>query len=301
MRQCKKIDIGLPLPLEWQPVIQDIKPANGKMSLIHFRNLGFDYVEFSVGPLASSREAELLEEGIQACRAAGLGMAVHPYLGGVHRIARFTRGSECRAAVDRLVKAAETAAQSLLQPVTMIFHAAEEDFDPGATAEENLRTEMLSISRDFANYLENAVHKSDCPLRIALEHQVPPAPEENIVRTGDTAAELLQVVKGTDLSLCWDTGHYRLSMERHGQPAQPPEEFVSRITHVHLHDVIDGEDHRPINADSHQLHGWVRRLRADGFLGTITLEYDPRAVAAQGGIRRVAARSLTLLQSWLSE
>ena len=132
------------------------------------------------------------------------------------------------------------------------------------------------------------------------EHRTsgPAEPERDLVRIGDTYGELLEAVRGSGFPICWDTGHYLLAVERKGQAADPPEEFVRRVRHVHLHEVVEGRDHQPVRADSERLAGYLRRLWADGPDKSITLEYEPQGVEQGGGFRAVIERSLTILNRW---
>lgn len=293
-----KVQIGCKLPLGWQSAVDWPDLARRADLLPHLAEMGFDYVEFGVGSLHSADERGLLQEQVEACGGAALGMALHPYLGGQAKIARFERGPECRRSLNRLLEAADRAAEEVPGTVTLVFHPAEDDYDPATQCAPEVRSELLRLSRLFARELEDRITPLGRGVVAALEHQVPPAPEENLLRTGDTAQELLRVVEGTDLPICWDTGHYLLSMDRHGQPARPPKEFLRRVTHVHLHDVIEGRDHRAISEDSHHVRRWIDDLLRRGFDGRLTLEYEPDAVWEGGGVDRVAAESLRLLRQW---
>jgi sugar phosphate isomerase/epimerase len=291
-------EIGAKLPLQWRSSgdLSDILPS--RAPYIHLSDLGFDYLEFGVGGMESGDDRELLREETLRCRAAGLGLSLHPYLSGPAKIARFERGPECRQALDRLLGAAADAAENLDGQVTMVFHPAEETYDPAVRSAQEMRKELLRISRRFASALQRRLKGIRARVSAALEHQVPPTPEEYLIRTGDTAEELLRVVAETDLPLCWDTGHYLLAVERHDQPVSPPPEFRGRVAHLHLHDVVEGRDHRPLTEGSRQIRLWIERLLDNGFSGRMTLEYEPDAVAEYGGLDRVARRSLRLLRHW---
>jgi sugar phosphate isomerase/epimerase len=120
------------------------------------------------------------------------------------------------------------------------------------------------------------------------------------MRIGDTCDELLAALSGCDLGICWDTGHYMLSVERYGLREQPSDEFLGRVRAVHLHDVVDGKDHRPISPRSGRVRRFLEMLRGQGFGGTVTLEYDLDAFAAGGGVERVLTASLETLAVWTS-
>lgn len=296
---AQKTQIGVKVPLDWASSKEWLALDCAATPQAVFSEMGFDYLEFGVGNLDSDEERERLKRQADHCARAELGVAFHPYLGGPSRVARFNNGPECRRSVDRLLRNAQLAAEKAQTRVPLVFHPAEESYDPEQRTPATLRRELLQTSRHFAAYLDEQTQKLGPSISVALEHQVPPHPDENLIRTGDTAKELLAVVRGTDLPLCWDTGHYLLAMERHGQSPAPPREFLTRVAHVHLHDVVDDRDHRPVSEDSAQLRRWMEELHQTGFTGRITLEYEPDGVVDGGGPGKVAKESLRLVRKWL--
>jgi sugar phosphate isomerase/epimerase len=136
-------------------------------------------------------------------------------------------------------------------------------------------------------------------VRPVIEHQLAAKPGERIIRIGDTYEELLRLVDGLDVGVCWDTGHYLLAVDRHGQAERPPAEFVRRVEHVHLHAVVGGVDHCVIEPGSRGLPAYLRMLAREGFSGSLTLEYSAAAILAGGSYEAAVDRSLGALEAYL--
>jgi len=74
-----------------------------------------------------------------------------------------------------------------------------------------------------------------------------------------------------DLGVCFDVGHLLL---QRGNPAAFVRRYANRLTHVHLHDVIDGLDHRPLGDPTGRLDpmSLLRALDESGYQKLVTLE-----------------------------
>lgn len=99
---------------------------------------------------------------------------------------------------------------------------------------------------------------------------------------GGTFAELKAVVDaaedvlGAALGVTWDLGHTTWN-HLHGRDALWPDAaFLTRVTHVHVHDVGDtGRTHFPLDAGRAPLRGFVERLGDVGYAGLWDLELYP--------------------------
>ena len=285
--------LGLKLLLTWRQ-----EQARGELpdfpgGLYRFlRDCGFHFVELATGPCVTQDEVDLLLGEAVACRDAGLALAIHPYLRGPHNPAHFGLLSEPDEALSAMLRAASAA------PATIVLHPAEARCDPGSVERAPLRAELLQRSRLFFAEAERRIAASHPGVTLIVEHQLPTRPDEPVIRIGDTCAELLDSVAGTALGLCWDTGHYWLGVERYGQPDPPPAAFVSRVRHVHLHDVVAGTDHRIVRPESARVRGYMDVLQRSGFRGTVTLEYAWDAIQSSGGIEKVAREAAGILAGW---
>jgi sugar phosphate isomerase/epimerase len=258
----------------------------------------FCYVEFSVGPCRAPDEMDLLREETRRCASHGLGVALHPYLRAADNPACFGETRESGQVAGLLADAAALAAGATGLPCALVVHPAEVRCGADAGPLDGRRQQLADRSHAFLAALEEAAGSRSGVVPLA-EHQVPPAPGENVIRIGDTFAELLQVVDGLDLGLCWDTGHYLLSVERHGQAAVPPGTFVERVRAVHLHDVVEGKDHCIVSAGSERLARHMRLLLGTGFDGGVTFEYSAEAMREAGSFEAVIARSLEAFGAWM--
>lgn len=291
--------LGLKVPLAWRE-----DQARGKLPALSgdvysfLRGCGFGFVEFAAASCADQGEAALLRREAAACRQAGLSVALHPYLWGSCNPAHFGQRPECAEALQAVLRAASTAAELCAAPVTVILHPAEARCEPAGAAPSALRAELLERSRLFFAEAERRLAASHPGVLVTAEHQLPSQADEPVIRIGDTCAELLDSVAGTALGLCWDTGHYWLGVERYGQPEPPPAEFLERVRHVHLHDVVGGADHRVVGPQSARVRGYVETLQRNAFTGTITLEYALDAIQAAGGIEKVAREAPGILAGW---
>ncbi len=292
--------VGFKLQLGWREQVRRGElPAPGGELYGLLRGSGLAYVEFGVGSCRRPAEQALLRREAAGCRQWNLGATIHPYLGGQENPAHFGESAEPEAALESVLRAAALAAQTVDGPCGLVLHPAEASYQQGARPAP-LRARLLERSQRFAAALARAAGERFPRVEPALEHQVPPAPDERIIRIGDTFRELLQAVAGTGLGLCWDTGHYLLSVERHGQAGRPPAQFVGRVRMVHLHDVVEGRDHRIVSRGSKDVREHLLTLREAGFRGRVTLEYSAEAIAEAGGFEPVIEQSLDALRGWLA-
>ncbi len=295
--------LGMKVPLDWRERRRDGEfpdVEGGPYGLL--TRLGFDCVEFSVGVELRGEQPVVaaLEREARACREHGLRVALHPGPGALDNALAswFGPTADCQPAVRPVVEVCATAARITGGRVPIVLHPAQLGCRPADVGAEELRSELVRRSGLFFAALERAVREAEPRLRPVAEHQVPPSPEEAIIRIGDTYEELLRVVSGCRLGICWDTGHYILAAERYGQEAVPPAEFVARTAHVHLHDVVAGRDHQVIRPGSGRLAEYVRLLRRHGFDGCVTLEYTENAIAEAGGPKAALTHTLEALRAW---
>jgi sugar phosphate isomerase/epimerase len=297
------LSLGFKLALGWREQQQrgELPRFEGDL-YAHLQRAGFGYFEFSTGTCADAAEVALLTREAAACHDAGLAVSFHPYLPPPHNPAFFGQRPEPRAAIESILRAAAVAAEVSGSPVRIVLHPAEMSHRAEETDVPGLRSVLLRRSQEFFTAMEERLRQGAAerpPVSVAVEHQVPPVPTETVIRIGDTYEELLAVVAPVGFGLCWDTGHYLLSVKRHGQSARPPEEFLRRVEAVHLHAVVGETDHQVIAKRSSRLRGYVALLREAGFGGAVTLEYSAEAIRRAGSFERVIEQSLAALSAWL--
>jgi sugar phosphate isomerase/epimerase len=291
--------LGLKLLLDWRAR----QAAEGRSVLAgdpygFLAGCGFRFVEFATGPCLGAQERDLVRREARACAAGGLAVALHPYLAGPCNPARFGCRPEAADALQAILTAASACAELTAAPVTVIVHPAEMQYDPATFDPVALRAELLERSRRYFSEAERLLAAGHPGVRLVAEHQLPTGVGEPTIRIGDTCAELLRAVEGSSLALCWDTGHYIIGVGRYGQPDPPPDDFVRRVHHVHLHDVLGGVDHRVVGKGSGRLRDYMQLLQRSGFTGTVTLEYAWDAIQAAGGLEKVASEAPDTLTAW---
>jgi len=297
------LQVGLKRPLHWRRMLEEGKlpPFEGDADA-YLRALGFGFVEFelTLGLGANEETVALLRREAVACRESGLRVALHPYCDKHDNdtAAWFGPDFGSQPGVAPVLEAACTAAAASGAPVPLVIHPAQYAYGFEGGAPAGLREDLVRRSALFFAALSEKAKGTDPAVRPMAEYQLPPDRGEPLMRIGDTCAELLAVAADSGEGVCWDTGHYTLSIARHDDPEPPPEAFLRRVRHVHLHDVVDGRDHRPITRDSIRIRALVERLLATGFAGTITLEYSLDGILSGGGIRAVLHDSMRILADW---
>lgn len=245
------------------------------------QGLGVDYCEFSFWDRTSStrwsaaEEADLVLAAARPFIAAGMQVHLHPYVHQDQRGPGFLEGDSAESVITHLEMAVDLAARVAHEQgygTTVVFHPADNPIPSGTGAKEmaTLRRKLLKLSKEFFQYGEAHVSRTGVPVNIVCEM---PPPSSSRVRIGETPTELLEVVADTDLGLCWDTGHYSMCAVKHGFPDIPDEEFLLRVSHAHIHGVVNGNDHNPIEPNDEYNLKCVRELSAIERRVRVTLEY----------------------------
>jgi sugar phosphate isomerase/epimerase len=278
----------------WQKVFSGIDDPLQKIA-----GLGLKTVEFSLKPGFKEKEMQFL---LDRCLKHGLGMNLHPYTGGEHNPACFEdkSGNVARETGRCFLEIAHRAGRIQGRRTGLILHGA-------STADiqelPRLRKEksfFLKRTNHFFKWLEAYAQEKELKVLIVSELQLTPSPEEDFFRIGDSYREVLESIGGTELGLCWDTGHAYFTHLRKGLSLLPPEGFVRKVRHVHLHDVRAGEDHQPLSAGTIPLRKYLMLLRQFKFSGDITLEFSPRAIASYGSFEEVIEDSLKRVKEALT-
>ena len=220
-----------------------------------------------------------LDKWIQPWLQAGLRIYIHPYTEGLSEPAACegASGGPPLASFRRLADYAASLADRSGDPVTLTYHAAgarpaHAHDDPRLRRHEYLERSIRFFRLAF-DYVSSI---GDHRVRLTSETQLPTRAERANIRIGDRPEEVIATLGHVPLGICWDTGHYLLSTERLGAPKHPPAALVDRVRHMHVHDVVDGKDHRPLRKDSCWVAYYVGLAAATGHLESVTLEYDYR-------------------------
>ena len=231
----------------------------------------------------------------------GLAVYVHPYTHGPANPSECAEdnGGTPHAAFRQVADAVAQLAERAGGPVVLTYHAAEHPGESpaegphqagnrgaassaGATYQgetrpaESWRQTLLERSVRFFDLGFRYCEKLDCGILLVSETQLPPSVGSPRIRIGDRPEEVLRTLGGRSYGACWDSGHYLLSVERVGVAPDPGDDFVRVVTHMHIHDVVDSVDHRPLTPGSRNVARYVKRAVDAGGVNSITLEYDYR-------------------------
>ena len=198
-----------------------------------------------------------------------------------------TEGNLCRRAHERFFALAEEAAQIHGNTTMINVHSA--------AAVENTREELLDRSLDFFRWSRTWCQEHAPGVRVVAELQIAPIAGAKVRRIGDSYNELMSVLRGGDVDACWDFGHAFMNTQRFGQPLDPPNEFLTRVAHVHCHDV-DEEDHQPLLFGNVPWERFLEMLVENGFEGTVILEVPAPHFLAKGGLDALRQSVVALRQ-----
>ncbi len=221
--------------------------------------LTFDY-GVSLPPRAG-----LIDELVALRRERGLRYAVHLPL--TIQLASPNPALR-RASLDTLVEVFARCAP--LEPVAWVLHVTPLfGVERSITGPERARAQQSRNVALAEESLAELLARTGVPARrIAVENLNYPF------------AILDEVLERHDLGVCCDVGHL---LARGGDPAAFVRRYAARLAHVHLHDVIDGLDHRPLGdpagvLDLAALWGALDEAR---YGGVVTLEVFNEAHIAQ--------------------
>ncbi len=298
--------LGLKLPLEWRDAVaRGLLPAVPSDPYGLLARLGFSHVEFGTALALGHEEPAMALVRAEAaeCRACGLAVALHLGPTGREELAAawFTHPGLPEAAAGAVVRVAAAAAEAAGGPVAVVMHPAQLALSHEAPSDESARARLTAASGAFFALAAGHADRSGAGVRVVAEHQLPPDPGEPLVRVGDRLGELVELADAGGVGICWDTGHWLLAAARYGGAPTPGAHYLERVAHVHLHDVVDGRDHRPVARESGMLREFVGLLVERRFSGGVTLEYAPDVFAGGTEARAVLQRSLEALAGWVGE
>lgn len=293
------VHLGFKLPLGWRAYAEGghlPQPASDLHASLS--DAGFVFFEVSTSTLRAEAERDMLRGEAASCAAAGLRIALHPYTKGAENPAAFGLSGEAQAAMVAMLRGAGEAGGAMQQSVPMVLHPAEAKHEPPEGLFGDYRRRLLGRSRAYFTVLAEFCATEFGAVRPAVEFQMPTDEGSPVIRIGDTSDELLEASAG--LPLCLDVGHYLLSVDRYGLPPVPPDALLRRVEAVHLHDVVDGRDHRILTARSGRARACIEALLGVGYGGNVTLEYSMAAIRDAGNFESVIAQSNEALATWLA-
>lgn len=180
---------------------------------------------------------------------------------------------------------------------------------PVLTAQKNLcvtvhsastREETLLLLRRMGEYA--LLHHPG--VRLALEN--------NRSKKGDNinlveCAGVASTVGAADLpnlGTCWDFGHFYWDHLTHPSllpDALPPEAFLQRAIHTHIHSVYANTTHFPLTMGDLPLKFFIRALQKAGFSGVYNLEPEPERWDESIDAADEIIRSVEILRNTLQQ
>ncbi len=160
------------------------------------------------------------------------------------------------------------------------------------------------LFQDTVVYLKELLEKTkDVPMTLALEN-LRNRPDNERVHAGDSYHEILRLLNEMDSccpGVCWDFGHACAMVELGVEQELPPDEFVKRVVHCHVHDCRLQVTHLPLGMGNVPLRDFIRLLVRNGFQGKFNMEIVPYKIKHPAEFPDLLFKSTQLLQSVVLE
>jgi sugar phosphate isomerase/epimerase len=249
----REIRIGFSMHPRWTD------RAGLKAFIDPLRRAGLSALEFELDDHLDcwSDSPPLMEAAVEQ----GLELSFHAPYRSPHSLVGFAgdRRPDLEQEYRPLLEIAEGWARRSGKPRTLVVHAAVSQ--PPADS-----TSLVTDTIVYLNWVTDVFPN----LHLALENNHPPIKDE--IKVGIQRADVLKIASSlppTRVGICWDMGHDYL---RHQQD-EPSPEWLSRVMHVHLHDVDEADlDHYPLVLGNVPHLSWLQGLKQAGMKGIVVLE-----------------------------
>ena len=160
------------------------------------------------------------------------------------------------------------------------------------------------IYRNNQAYLNEFLEMTrDLPIRLALENLR--NRDDNIrVHVGDTYREVLVILSEFpegELGICWDFGH-ACAMEELGQDRPiPPDDFLQKVVHCHVHDCEKQITHLPPGKGRVHWQQALKMLNDAGYDGILNMEAVPYKLENPAQFLNSIEDSIELLTSIIAD
>ena len=148
--------------------------------------------------------------------------------------------------------------------------------------------EMASLETRTVELVQKVLEDADrrgLPLKIVLELNR----AKDWVDPSYTYEGLLRMWRRIDhprAGFCWDVGHAYRNVTEHGLVLEPPQAFLERTVHTHIHDLSGtGQTHWPLTKGVVPLGTFVEALVGAGYGGIYNLELSPARFGQAEGVR----------------
>jgi len=99
------------------------------------------------------------------------------------------------------------------------------------------------------------------------------------------------------IGICWDMGHSYANVINYNQPLFPPEEFLKRVIHTHIHDLGPaGETHWMFKENQVPLYENVKLLQSYNYRGVYNLELSFNRFAEEPDINGLVMKTIEKLR-----
>lgn len=179
--------------------------------------------------------------------------------------------------------------------------------DPLLAAQENLcvtvhsastKEETLRLLRRMGEY--TLLHHPGA--KIALENNRSKKGDNiDLVECGGVC-DSVEAAALSNLGTCWDFGHFYWDHLAHPSllPEElPPEAFLARTVHTHIHSVCENTTHFPLTAGCLPLRDYLSALLRAGYRGVFNLEPEPERWAESVDAAEEIVRSVSILKTTL--
>ena len=113
----------------------------------------------------------------------------------------------------------------------------------------------------------------------------------------EQVAQVLKAINHPRVRACWDFGHFYSNVRNSFEsPCPPPEDFLARVVHTHIHGVTDGKTHFPPDGNNLPLGRYCALLAGRGYRGAYNLELDFRRFYPQIEPRKALESSIAVLK-----
>jgi len=123
------------------------------------------------------------------------------------------------------------------------------------------------------------------------------------IRTGTSYNEILELLQSPELELvgiCWDFGHSFAQAEHGIHSLIPPEAFLERVRHTHVHDYKNDITHIPLGNGALPYQDYIQCLVRRGFAGIFNLELNPGRIHDPENFKNYIIQSIRLIKKALN-
>ncbi len=144
-------------------------------------------------------------------------------------------------------------------------------------------------------HITKLIQKKKEPLLVAVELNRSKG-EIDPCTTYEGVLDICRQVNSVYLGIGWDLGHTYANYQSNLISRNPPNDFLNRITHIHIHDLGPlGKTHWPLTMGVVPLEDYILQIKKSGYKGLYILELQPGRFAEHGCIKDLIIDSINIL------